>query len=145
MEILNKESIILNEKLNTKHEVIENLVNKLNLCGALHEANEFFKEVIKREELENTYIDFDFAIPHGKSDAVKNPQVAFLRLDEPIVWGEEKEFAKNIFLIAVPNQNKGDIHIEMLVKLSKKILKESFREQLALAKNSEEIYKLIND
>lgn len=145
MEILNKESIILNEKLNTKHEVIESLVNKLNLCGALHEADGFFKEVIKREELENTYIDFDFAIPHGKSDTVKNPQVAYLRLDEPIVWGEKEEFAKNIFLIAVPNQNKGDIHIEMLVKLSKKILKDSFREQLALAKNSEEIYKLIND
>ncbi|MGL5798270.1 MAG: PTS sugar transporter subunit IIA, partial [Cetobacterium sp.] len=67
MEILNKESIILNEKLSTKHEVIKKLVNKLNLCGALHEANEFFKEVIKREKLENTYIDFDFAIPHGKS------------------------------------------------------------------------------
>lgn len=145
MEILNKESIILNKKLNTKQEVIKNLVNKLSLCGALHEADGFFKEVIKREELENTYIDFDFAIPHGKSDAVKNPQVAFLRLDEPIIWGEEKEFAKNIFLIAVPNENKGDIHIEMLVKLSKKILKDSFREQLALAKNSEEIYKLIND
>lgn len=146
MEILKKESIIINKICLSKDEVIEELVNRLHESGILEDRTTFLNEVFKREHMENTYIDYDFAIPHGKSSAVKEPQIAFMRLEEPITWGEtEEEKAQNIFLIAVPEKNKGDIHLEMLVKLSKKILKNSFRETLALSSNSDEIYNLINE
>ena len=49
---------------------------------------------------------------------------------------------KYIFLLGVPSESAGE-HIKILMKLSKKILEEKFREKLEITDEKEELLKII--
>lgn len=69
--LTNPDLIILNSDLNKKHEIIKALVKQLYENGKITSEEEFLKAVLAREELSETGMDAGLAIPHGKSDAVK--------------------------------------------------------------------------
>ena len=73
-------------------------------------------------------IGFLIATPHAKSVHVKEPSLAFARLKDPVQWANEK--VQMVFQIAVPDPGQGDKHLEILAKLSRKIIHDDFREQL---------------
>ena len=110
----------------------EKLINK----------EKFIADIIEREETENTVVGFKVAIPHGKSEFISIPQIVFAKLEKEIFWGDPEEKVKYIFLLGVPSISAGD-HIEILMKLSKKILDEKFREKLGSTNVKEELLNII--
>ena len=98
-------------------------------------------DVIKREEGAPTSIGFLIATPHAKSVHVKEPSLAFARLKDPVQWANEK--VQMVFQIAVPDPGQGDKHLEILAKLSRKIIHDDFREQLMNVTNEKEVLELI--
>lgn len=87
---------------------------------------------------------FDVAIPHGKCDSVKHAALAFARLDKEIQWSEEEK-VKYVFLIAVPGKEAGDTHLKILAQISRKIMREEFREKLMEADNVDQILQVLTE
>ncbi|PPA69182.1 PTS mannose transporter subunit IIABC [Jeotgalibacillus proteolyticus] len=143
--IMNEEMMILQLDGDARDDVIDELIEKLDQSGALESKSKFREAIIARENESTTGIGENIAIPHGKSSAVRKPAVAFGIKQQGVNWGSmDGTDAKLIFMIAVPEQHAGDAHLKILQMLSRKLMDESFREQLLAAKTKQEAYDLLN-
>ncbi|RRD39861.1 PTS sugar transporter subunit IIA [Leptotrichia sp. OH3620_COT-345] len=140
-DFINKENIILNFETENKSEVIRKMVDTIS-DHVLIDRERFIEDILKREEIENTVVGFKVAVPHGKSDYIKYPKIVFAKLKNEIFWGDNEENVKYVFLLGIPLFSAGE-HIDILMKLSKKILDEKFRENLGKKNDKNEILKLI--
>lgn len=52
--------------------------------------NKFINSIYEREEIQSTYLDNGFAIPHGDPKLVEETNISILVLDKPILWGNQK-------------------------------------------------------
>ena len=137
--------VMLDVECATKEEVIKMMAKKVADEGIAESYEEYLDSLMKREEIAATAVGYDVGLPHGKSTTVKTAAVAFARLKNPVLWSEEEnENAKMVFMLAIPDGEKGSTHINILVDLSKKILDDDFRAGLENAKTVEEAVKLIN-
>lgn len=59
----------------------------------------------------------DIAIPHGKSDAVKFPFIAFFRSKNRFAWNEDDEKVRIIFQIGVPKIGTELLHLKLISEL----------------------------
>jgi PTS system fructose-specific IIA component len=140
--IITKDLIVLGLEASSKEEVIRKLAKVIESQGKLIDFDDYIDQVFKREKTFPTSIGFDVAIPHGKTDAVKSAAVAFARLKNEVQWSEE-EMVRYVFLIAVPEKEAGDTHLQILSQLSRKIMREEFREKLQSADKVEELLELL--
>ena len=138
--------VMLDVECATKEEVIKMMAKKVADEGIAESYEEYLDSLMKREEIAATAVGYDVGLPHGKSTTVKRAAVAFARLKNPVLWSEEEdEYAKMVFMLAIPDGEKGTTHINILVDLSKKILDDDFRAGLEKAATAEEAVKLINE
>ncbi|PAV30818.1 PTS mannose transporter subunit IIABC [Virgibacillus profundi] len=130
---------------NTRDEVIEELIKKMDASGVLDSSGKYKEAIFARENESTTGLGMNIAIPHGKSNAVKRPAVAFGMKHDGVDWmSVDGSDAKLIFMIAVPEEAAGDAHLKILQMLSRKLMDETFREQLLNVKTKEEAYKLLD-
>ncbi|MBM7570024.1 PTS fructose transporter subunit IIABC [Aquibacillus albus] len=128
----------------TRDDVIDELIEKLDKAGVLNSAADFKGAILEREQESTTGIGMNIAIPHGKSDAVKKPTVAFGIKKEGVDWKSlDGTDAKLIFMLAVPKKSEGDAHLKILQMLSRKLMDDEFREKLITANTKEEAYQLL--
>ncbi|MGM0920263.1 MAG: fructose-specific PTS transporter subunit EIIC [Bacillota bacterium] len=128
----------------TRDDVIDEMIQKLDDAGALSSTSDFKQAILNREQESSTGIGLNIAIPHGKSMAVKKPRVVFGLKKDGVDWKSlDGTDAKLIFMIAVPRDSEGNEHLKILQMLSRKLMDESYREQLLAVKTKEEAFKLL--
>lgn len=142
-ELINENLIFFDVEVEDKEEVIEFIAQKMEKDGRLEEKGGYIEAVLKREKSSSTAIGFSTATPHAKSEAVKEPSLAFVRLKQPMQWDEE--MVTMVFQIAVPSPGQGDRHLEILAKLFRSLVYDDFREQLSSAKSKQEIVELLRE
>ncbi|MDV0431713.1 fructose PTS transporter subunit IIA [Lactiplantibacillus sp. DA1] len=136
--------INLDLKANNKQAAIKQLGCLLNDANRLRDYDAYIKNVQEREALTTTGIGFGIAIPHGKTNAVKEISVAFGRLHNPIEWESlDGKPVSMIFQLAVPESSCGDEHLRLISALSRQLIHEEFRQELQKADSSEEVLKII--
>ncbi|MEG7283773.1 PTS fructose transporter subunit IIABC [Bacillus sp. 0909A] len=130
----------------TRDDIIDEMIQKLSRTGMLHSESGFKQAIMNREQEGTTAIGMNIAIPHGKSDAVKKPSVAFGIKQSGIDWNSlDGSKAKLIFMIAVPKDSGGNQHLKLLQMLSRKLMDDSYRERLLSVQTKEEAYKLLDE
>ncbi|QDX93490.1 PTS mannose transporter subunit IIABC [Brevibacillus laterosporus] len=143
-DITSLELIDVNVAGSTRDEVIDEMIQKLDSAGAISSISDFKQAILSREQESSTGIGMNIAIPHGKSDAVKKTSVVFGLKSDGVDWTSlDGTDAKLIFMIAVPKESEGNEHLKILQMLSRKLMDESFREQLLSIKTKEEAYQLL--
>ncbi|MGG7143312.1 PTS sugar transporter subunit IIA [Clostridium nigeriense] len=126
-----------------KNSVLDEMINLLVDDKVVTNKNKFKKDILKREELSNTGIGFEIAIPHAKSKAVKEPRIAIGIARKGIDYGSiDGQAIKMIFMIAV-NDEQNDLHLRALANLSRKLMHEEFREKILNAKSKAEIMEIL--
>lgn len=70
--VLQLENIILDVESVNKKDLINELASKLNQNGYLNDIEQFKKDIWERENQVSTEVGYGVAIPHAKSEAVKN-------------------------------------------------------------------------
>lgn len=126
-----------------KDEILDEMIHMLDRTGVLIDASRFRDAVIEREKQGHTAIGFGIAIPHGKSDAVKTPRVVFGMKKEGVVWDPSGERVQLVFLIAVPEKQAGNEHLQILRLLAQKLIDEQFRNALLEVATKEEALQLL--
>ena len=102
--------------------------------------------VLQREEEVSTSIGYGIAIPHGKTDAVKEPFISFMSFDTPFIWDQETgDEVEAAFLIGVPETNTETLHLKAIAAISKRLLDDDFREELYACRSQREAYTLLNE
>ncbi|MFE8702709.1 fructose-specific PTS transporter subunit EIIC [Cytobacillus sp. FJAT-54145] len=143
-ELLTKETIHLDLKSQNKSTVIDELVNVLDKAGKLSDSEKFKEGILKREEQSTTGIGEGVAIPHAKTNAVKQAAIAFGKSIDGIDYESlDGQPAHLFFMIAAP-EGANNTHLEALSRLSSILMKEEARQKLLNAKTSSEVIGIID-
>lgn len=143
-ELLAVESIDLNAKAANKKEALDHAVDLMARSGKIGNVETYRNGVYAREEEGTTGIGEGIAIPHCKSDVVKAPGLAAMRVAGGVDFQSlDGEKADLIFLIAAPN-TKDNVHLDVLSKLSVLLMDEKFTNDLRNAKSVEEFLHVID-
>lgn len=141
-EILNDKLIAVGLEAKDKYDAIDKMIEIASVSGAMLDKEKVKKCVLEREKLVSTGVGKNFAIPHGKTDEVKDIVAAFAVLKEPIDFDSiDLEPVKYIFLV-IGKESLLNAHIKLLSRISRIMNKEEFREQLDEAKTPEEVMEL---
>lgn len=142
-----RESLIrVKQDWKSKDEIIRAIVTAAEADGLLTSASAFAEAVYRREEEISTSIGYGIAIPHGKTDAVKEAFIAFVSLKEPIRWDAEgTDDVEAVFLIGVPKTNTEMLHLKAIAAISKKLMSETFRKRLDACTENHEAFAMLDE
>lgn len=139
MSILSKDKILLNQKVATKNEAIEQ-AGKL-LVQANHVTEDYIDQMIKREEELTTYIGNGVAIPHGTNEAkkwIRSTGISIVQIPDGVDFGNGNTAYLVIGIAAV-----GDEHLEILSNLAVICSEEENVKKLIEANSADKLIALL--
>ena len=143
-DLLIKDRIKLDVQSTNKVDVIKELAKLHEKTGVLNDYDGYVKALMAREEQSSTGIGEGIAIPHAKTEFVKEPALAMGRKPEGIDYDSlDGEPATLFFMIAAPD-GANNTHIETLARLSQLLLDDDFKAALENAKTADEVLDIIN-
>lgn len=146
-QLTTPELIMLDAVFEDRFSAINALTDKLEQTGKLTNKAQFLEAVLKREEEGPTALGEYLAVPHGKSEAVKEPVFACAFVKDELMWKglDGDEPVNMIFLLAIPPAEAGSTHMEVLTTLTSSLVDDDFRDQLLAARTTQEIMALFGE
>ncbi|HOW28793.1 MAG TPA: PTS sugar transporter subunit IIA [Elusimicrobiota bacterium] len=145
VELLTAETIVTDLKAQTKREVLVEMCEVLRNAGRISDLDSVMNILMEREALGSTGIGQGIAIPHAKSDAIKEQIVAVgiskRGVDFDALDGEPVYI---LFLLLAPVEEAG-AHLKALAKISRLLKDKYFRQALRDAKTPDVLLKAIQD
>lgn len=144
-QVFHEKVITIEDAEMSRDDAIDKLIHNLKHHNFIDDEEMLKEAVLKRESESTTAIGINVAIPHAKSNVVKQPVVAVLKNKHGVEWESLDETQpKIIFLIAVPN-NSSDTHLKLLQRLSRTLMDDETREKLINAESTEAIYNILKE
>lgn len=144
-ELLKKEAIALNVRVDSKEAAIDYLVDLQEKAGNISNRKLYKEGILAREQGGSTAIGEGIAIPHAKSAAVLRPGLAAMTVPEGVDYEALDGGPSNLFFMIAAPEKGGDVHLEVLSRLSILLMDEDFRKNLLAAKSKEEFLKICDD
>jgi len=144
-DFLSKEFFIPELKSSDKNEAINELIDLFSSDPRVEDIEDVRKNVFEREKIMSTGIGKGFAVPHGKSDSIKEIIAAFGRSTKGIDFEAMDGQPVNLIFLIVGRNDSISIHIKLLSRISRMMNKDDFRNRLLNAANAEELYKVFID
>ncbi|MGI9951890.1 PTS sugar transporter subunit IIA [Moorellaceae bacterium AZ2] len=128
-----------------KDALFRTMVSLLYRAGKIRCEDAFLKAVYAREALGSTYMGNHIAIPHGKSDTVVSPTIAFCRSQQGILYETvpEPKYANLIFMLAVPDRTGPDEYIKVLARLARLLIHDEVIKGLYAAKSYSDVIEVL--
>jgi len=129
--------IVTDALCETKAEAISKAVELLYAAGRTEKPRELEQAILQRESTYSTGFGHGFAIPHCKSDSVLANSLAILKLRKPVDWESLDDQPVNVvILMAIRDADKANGHMKIFSQLARKVMDETFREQIAVESDS---------
>ena len=145
VDLLSKDSILLNASPKNKAEAIDLLVDLQVKGGKITDREAYKQGILAREENGSTAVGEGIAIPHAKNAAVKAPSLAAMTVPEGVDYEALDDEPSNLlFMIAAPSDG-GDVHLEVLSRLMVILMDEDFRAKLLAAESKEAFLQVIDE
>jgi fructose-specific phosphotransferase system IIA component len=145
MDFLSKKAIVTNIQSSKKEDVIKELVDALINAGDIEKRcrNKLIDSLMAREALGSTAIGQGIAIPHAKSDCVKNLVAAFGLSKKGVDFDSlDGEMAYIFFLLVAPQDSAGP-HLKALARISRLLKDKYFRDTLRSCEDDKAVIKII--
>ncbi|MEB6248283.1 fructose-specific PTS transporter subunit EIIC [Mammaliicoccus sciuri] len=144
-QVFHEKVITIEDAEMSRDDAIDKLIHNLKYHNFIDDEETLKEAVLKRESESTTAIGMNVAIPHAKSNVVKQPVVAVLKNKHGVEWESlDATQPKIIFLIAVPNDSS-DTHLKLLQRLSRTLMDDETREKLINAESTEAIYHILKE
>lgn len=141
--MIRKELLFVNKEFKNKQEIFNFIAKVAKSLDLIKSEEEFIKKLYYRESLMSTSLDFNLAIPHAKSNTIKEDFISFIKLSNPILWNEtDEEVTNKVFMIAV-SEGGSNRHLKYIADISRKMIDEEFRNELDKANDVNRIYDLL--
>lgn len=143
--LINEKLILLDMDAKDKVDAIHQLTAVAQQAGKLSSVDNFTTSVLEREKSFSTGVGNGIAIPHGKSEDVKEVMIVFGKARRGVEWDSYDGNPVNmIFLLGVPAENVNNIHLTILSQLSRKLMEDDFIESLKNATTTQEILNVLH-
>lgn len=144
-DLLKKEGLHLDAKVASKEEAFDLLIDLQYQSGNITDKTEYKNGILAREAEGPTAIGEGIAIPHTKNKAVKRPGLSAITVPSGVdCQALDGEPSNLIFMIAAP-EGGGDVHLEVLSRLTVLLMDEGFRKDLLSAKDQNAFLKIIDN
>jgi len=144
-ELLKPEFIIPELNGESKEEIINELIDLFKNDPRVEDIDKVRSAVLDREKVMSTGVGKGFAIPHGKTNAVKEIVGAFGKIKDGIDYDALDGNPVNLVFLLVGKDNLISTHIKLLSRISLLMNKDDFRHRLTEANTADEIVKLFSD
>ncbi len=142
-EFLDRDLVKLDLDGETKKEVLQELVDLLAADGKISSRDEFYQAILDREAEGSTGLGHGVALPHGKSEAVKELAVAIGRSPDGIDFDSLDGKPTELFFMIADSTGYSEDYLQIVSRLSSKLRKKDFRKQLMEAETETEIYDIM--
>ncbi|WP_052284863.1 PTS 2-O-a-mannosyl-D-glycerate transporter subunit IIABC [Kluyvera genomosp. 1] len=134
-------AVCLHARFNDRDDAIRQLALRLAELGKITDVDAYLAEVFHRESLGPTALGEGLAVPHGKTAAVKEAAFAVATLSEPLAWEgiDGPEPVELIFLLAIPPDEAGSTHIQILTELTTRLADDELRARVMAAESAEAV------
>ena len=128
----------------SKADVIRQMIDALHLAGRTDDPNAIEEAVWRREDTYSTGFGEGFALPHGKTDALRANSIVVARLRQPVEWqAMDGAPVDVVILLAIRESQHGKVHLQTLAQLSRLIMREEFRAALRAERTTAGILALL--
>ncbi|PID27765.1 MAG: hypothetical protein CSB55_07560 [Candidatus Cloacimonadota bacterium] len=141
----NKELIVINPDISDKKELFEKMVNHVYNLDLITHYKDFRKALWKREEVSNTELIPEIALPHARSASVEKIFLCIVLMNDGLHYDNpDLGDVKIVFFMGVPEGNSKE-YLQLLAKSSRLLKNEEFKERLLSVNNQDEVLELLNE
>lgn len=143
---LKKDLVFILPEVNSKEDVINFLVEKINDKGYIDSKKEFLQGILDREKIGDTSWENGVAIPHFIGDVVKTSFISLLYIKgDGVKWSEENPPVNLIFLICMSKKQQGNEHLKAIAFIAKLFEDDAFQNALSGIVTADDIYYYIEN
>ena len=121
-------NVFVGQSLDTREDMLRFISEKAAELGITDDAGAAYDAFVAREEMGETGMTDGFAVPHAKSDAIKEAAVIVVKNDHAIEWPSFDDKPIDIAIsLLVPDGEAGTMHIRLLSKTAVLLMKDEFK------------------
>lgn len=128
-----------------KADVLRELLGLLVESGAIGSDSATYDALLERESRGSTGLENGVAVPHAKTDAVKDIEIAIGIAPEGIEFQALDGNKSTAFFLILAAPDQSGIHIEALSEIARMTRSAAFMRALAGSKNAREVVELIRE
>ena len=144
-KVLSPETVWVDLRATTKDGIIEEMVDRLVAAGMLQDREAALEAIRDREQKMSTGMQNSVAIPHGKSDSVKNLVAAVGLQKEGIDFDSMDGLPSKIFIMTLSPLSRSGPHIQFVAEISRLLCQPSGSERILAANTHQEIYEILTE
>ncbi|MBO5695079.1 MAG: cation:proton antiporter [Lentisphaeria bacterium] len=141
---LSLNSIIMDLKANTKEAVIKEMICRLAGNGLLLDKDLCEKDVLEREAIVSTCFQNGIALPHGRTDGVKELVAAVGINRNGYNFDAIDGKPSKIFVMCLSPKNSDGPHIEFVATVGSVLAKQENIDSILSAKTPEEVFAILD-
>ena len=143
---VSEKNVILHQQAASREEALRIMSDLSVELGAADDADEVYKGFLAREEIDQTGMMDGFAIPHCKTDAVKQAAVMVFKNETALEWPSMDGKPIDICIaLLVPGAEAGTTHLRLLSKAAMLLMDDGFKKLVREGDDAAAIASAINE
>ena len=143
LSLISPDCVSLTLKGETKNEIITELAQLLYARGKIQNYDLVLNDLFEREKIMSTGMQYGIALPHAKSDGIKNMAVAIGIKKEGVDFQAIDGSKSKIIIMMVSSRNASGPHIRFLSQISAILKDEKQREAVINSVTAQEAAGLL--
>ena len=145
MAFITSKQVTIAYEAASREEALHYLAEQGVALGFAEDVEAVYQAFLEREAIAETGLQDGFAVPHAKTDAIKTPGVAVVKLANKVEWPSfDKQPVDIALALYVPAGEAGATHLRLLSQAAVMLMKADFREKVRASQDPEEIAALID-
>lgn len=127
-QFVTEKSVFVNQNLESREALLRFVSDKAAEFGITDNADAVYDAFMAREAMGETGMTDGFAVPHAKSDDIKDAAVIVVKNAAPLEWPSFDEKPVDVAIaLLVPGGEAGTTHIKLLSKTAVLLMKDEFK------------------
>ena len=127
-QFVTEKSVFVNQNLESREALLRFVSDKAAEFGVTDNADAVYDAFMAREAMGETGMTDGFAVPHAKSDAIKDAAVIVVKNATPLEWPSFDEKPVDVAIaLLVPGGEAGTTHIKLLSKTAVLLMRDEFK------------------
>ena len=136
-------SICTGEEVAGFKDIRTGKIEEIMLIRSPEDLEKFKEAVYEREQIGETGMGNQIAIPHGLTDQVNKASVAIAKVKNPVEWESlDDQPVRLIFLLAAPTNELEKTHLQMLAQLASVLAYKEHVDALMECETKEQFFQL---
>ncbi|EOL46400.1 fructose PTS transporter subunit IIA [Enterococcus caccae] len=145
MVLVSAQHVFIEVALDTKTSALQFLAESARKLQLTTDSSAVLTSFNDREKEGSTGMMDGFAIPHAKNPTIKEASVLIVKAKKPIEWDSlDGQLTEVIIALLIPEHEAGTIHLKLLSKVARLLMKTEFKQQLKHLESSAEIATYVN-